>query len=106
MRVIKVVLGRVSRLGNTLMDASPTDAADLAYSNQPPMLLAASSDAAMARAEHAICAASLRIGAKLPIEHAIERIDSQIATSALWVEIDRDCGGPMDELLRRINDDV
>jgi DNA-binding MarR family transcriptional regulator len=33
-------------------------------------------------------------------------VDRQIAASALWVEIDSDCGGPMDELLAHISQDV
>ena len=106
MRVIKVVLGRVSRLGNTLMDASLTGATNLAYSNQPPVLIAASSDAAMALAKRTILASSLRVGAKVPIEQASERLEFQIATAALWVEIDRDCGGPMDDLLSCLSRDV
>jgi DNA-binding MarR family transcriptional regulator len=88
------------------MDVSLTDAADLAYSDLPPVLLAASSDAAMARATRTIDAARLRIGAKVPIELAMSRIDQQGAASALWIELDSDCGGPMDELLVHVSRDV
>src|SRR3954471_1106255 len=88
------------------MDAISTDTPDLDYSNAPPMLLAASSDRAMARAERSAAVAGVRIGARLPIELAGERIEQQAAATALWVELDSDCGGAMDELLAQISRDV
>ena len=106
MRVIKVVLGPASFLGETHMDAISTDAASLGYSDLPPVLLAASSEAAMTRAERAIEASGLRIGAMLPIELAKERIEKQAAATALWLELDNDCGGPMDDLLTQVRHDV
>jgi DNA-binding MarR family transcriptional regulator len=84
------------------MDAYPTEAADVGYSDVPPILLAASSDRAMARAESALLASGLRIGARLPIEAAAERIGQQSRASAIWVELDHDCGSPGDELLRLV----
>src|SRR5689334_16878465 len=88
------------------MDASLTDFPNLAYSNMPPILLAASSEAAMMRAERTINASSLRLGATISIEEAGERLDRQGSAAALWIELDRDCGGPMDELLSRVSSDV
>jgi hypothetical protein len=88
------------------MDAFVTDAPDLSYSDHPPVLLAASSDSAMARAEGVVRAAGMRIGAKLPIELARERIGRQPLATAVWVELDRDAGGPMDELLTQVSRDV
>ena len=87
------------------MDAISTDA-DLHYADCPPILVAASSDQAMARAERSAAAAGLRIGARLPIEMAGERIEQQIATTALWIELDSDRGRAMDELLAQISRDV
>ena len=87
------------------MDAISTDA-DLHYADSPPMLVAASSDQAMALAERSAAAAGLRIGARLPIEEAAERIEQQIAATALWVELDSDGGRAMDELLAKISRDV
>ena len=87
------------------MDAISTDA-DLNYADFPPMLLAASSHQAMGRAEHSAAAAGLRVGARLPIEQAADRIEEQIAATAVWVEIDRDGGRAMDELLAKIGRDV
>jgi hypothetical protein len=88
------------------MDAIPTDAAELHYSSRPPVLVAGSSDAARDRAHRAIDAFGLRLGASLPIEEAKARIEQQVAATALWIEIDQDCGGPLDELLTRVSRDV
>lgn len=88
------------------MDAYLSNQTDLTYSDQHPVLLAASSDAAMARAERAVAATGLRIGAKLSIEGACERLGQQGRASAVWIEIDRDGGAPMDELLETVARDA
>lgn len=88
------------------MDAISTDASDLQYSDRPPVLLAGSSDGAIARADRTICATGLRVGAKLPLELAQVRIEEQGAATAVWIEIDKDCGGPMDDLLAHVSRDV
>jgi DNA-binding MarR family transcriptional regulator len=88
------------------MDAISTGAAALTYSDLPPMLLAASSDRAMERAERSVVAAGFRVGARMPIESAVQRIEQQVTASGLWVELDSDCGGAMDELLTKISADV
>ena len=106
MRVISDVLGLAFPLGVTRMDAHSTEADHSRYSDAPPVILAASSDAAMRRAERSVSAAGLRIGARLPIELAGDRIDRQASATAIWVELDEDAGGPMDALLTRISRDV
>jgi len=88
------------------MDAISTDATDLRYSDRPPMLLAASSDLAMARAERSAVAAGFRIGVRMPIELAGKRIEQQISAGALWIELDGDGGDAMDELLAQVGRDV
>jgi hypothetical protein len=88
------------------MDAIPTDAAELHYSSPPPVLVAGSSDAAMDRAHRTIDAFGLRLGASVPIEQAKARIEQQVAATALWIEIDQDCGGPLDDLLTHVGRDV
>lgn len=88
------------------MDAYLSNRADLTYSDEPPVLLAASSQAAMARGERAIEASGLRVAARMPIESAGERMQQQARATAIWVELDEDCGGPMDALLNQLNDDV
>jgi DNA-binding MarR family transcriptional regulator len=74
------------------MDAYRSNLSDLTYSDEHPALLVASSDAAMERGKNAIEAANLRVGARLPVETACERIEAQPAVSVVWVELDRDCG--------------
>lgn len=83
------------------LEASCPSLADLS-----PVLLAASSDRAMRKAETTIAASGLRIGAKLPIEGALARLNLQPSTTAVWVELDRDCGDQMDALLDRLTNDV
>ena len=88
------------------MDAILTGAADLGYSDLPPALIFGTSDAAISRAFNSIRASGLRIGATVPVEEAEARLDVQGRASAVWVEVDRDCGGPMDALLGRMAGDV
>jgi hypothetical protein len=76
------------------MDAIKTDAN---YLDLPPILIAASSDNAMTRAESGVIAAGYRVGARMPIESAAERIDQQLSAAGLWVEIDSDRGAAMDD---------
>ena len=88
------------------MDAYSSNQADLYTFDGPPVLIAATSQSAMARAELSISASGLRIGAKLPIEATAARLDTQGNAATVWVEIDSDCGGPMDDMLSRVSEDV
>lgn len=83
-----------------------TDRSDLNYSDQAPVLIAASSAPAMARARRTIEAAGLRVGAELSIETALERIEVQASATAVWLELDEDRGGPMDALIDRVSADA
>ena len=80
------------------MNAYVTNPAEVALSNTPPVLLAATSDAAMSAAERTVLASGFRIGARLPLASAKARIEEQPALTALWVELDRD-NDAVDELL-------
>jgi DNA-binding MarR family transcriptional regulator len=60
----------------------------------------------MRRAEATIEASGLRIGARLPIDEALDRLKVQASAKAVWIELDRDCGEQMDEVIRRVNYDV
>jgi len=71
------------------------------YAGPPPVLIAASSEQARDRAARTIEAAGFRIAA-VPIEEGVRRLDIQGAASALWVEVDRDVGAPLDRLLDRV----
>jgi DNA-binding MarR family transcriptional regulator len=79
---------------------------ELSYSDKPPVIIAASGPAAMARALDAINAAGLRVGDRVSIGEAGQRLERQAAASAVWLELDEDCGGPMDELLTQVSRDV
>lgn len=88
------------------MDTFLTGAGDLTYSDRPPVLVAASSAGGLARARPAIEAAGMRVGGAVLMDEAEARIDRQAAASALWVEVDRDEGGLLDDVLARVNRDV
>lgn len=88
------------------MDVISTDAADLTYDKSQPVLLAATSEAAMGLAQQTVAASGLRIGAREPIETARDRMRRQIGVAAVWLEIDRDRGQAMDDLLTQVSHDV
>lgn len=72
------------------------------YAAPPPVVIAASSNEARERAVVTAEAAGFRTAA-VTIEEAVERLDFQGAASALWVELDRDTGAQLDELLERVD---
>ena len=88
------------------MDAISTDRDDLNNFDRPPILIAASSDAARARAVRTIDASGLRIAGEVAVAEARERLERQVSVTAVWLELDEDCGGPLDELLTHLNRDV
>ena len=71
------------------------------YAGPPPVLVAASSDQALDHAATAVAAAGLRL-ATVTIDEAADRLSIQAAASAVWVEVDKDGGAPLDRLLDRI----
>ena len=60
----------------------------------------------MHRASRTVEALGLRIADRVAVTAACERIERQITTRALWIELDADCGGAMDELLGQVSSDV
>jgi hypothetical protein len=93
------MLGAVYMSGDIPMDAIHTEQIDLSYSDGPPVLIGASSDAAMAHAVRTVESAGCRIGERMMLESARDRIERQIVAGAIWIELDRDCGAAMDEVL-------
>lgn len=85
------------------MDALLTETS-VAYGGPPPLLIVASSEPAMRRARETADLADTRIGAQLGIETARERLTSQASASAIWVELDRDCGDSLDLLLDDVDE--
>lgn len=84
------------------MDTLAADAFRDSYAAPPPVLIAGDSDAALDRAARTIEASGLRIGAVLPLAQAAERIRLQPSATALWLELERDGGEAMDELVCEI----
>ena len=89
------------------MDAYSSNPLQVSYSDSSaPVLVAASSETAMLKAEKIISANHLRIGARLKIEEARERIKVQPKAAAVWLELDQDCGEEMDALISQVSHDV
>lgn len=76
-----------------------TEQVDLSYSDKPPVLITGTSETAIRHALRAVEAADYRIADTIVLDQARKRLDRQIAASALWIELDRDGGPAMDELL-------
>jgi DNA-binding MarR family transcriptional regulator len=87
------------------MDAISSDYFRGLYSSPAPVLIAGDSAAALDRAERTVGASGLRIGARMLLDEAPERIALQASASALWVELDRDGGPAMDRLLDQVGRD-
>lgn len=87
------------------MDAISTEHS-LSYSGPPPLLVAASSDSAMRKALETAAASPLRVGARLGIEEARQRLREQASASAIWIEVDRECGPELGHLLDDVSDAV
>jgi DNA-binding MarR family transcriptional regulator len=100
------MLGSVHMPGDMSMNATHTEPFSLSYSEKPPILISASSETAMARAVRTVEAAEYRIADTTTVDFARERMERQIAASAVWLELDRDCGAPMDELLDYVDGKV
>ena len=81
------------------MNATQIEQYGLSYSGKPPILIGASSDAAMARAIRTVEAAGCRIGDTMALEFVRGRIQQQVAASAIWLELDEDGGAQMDDVL-------
>jgi len=60
----------------------------------------------MAKAVRTLEAVDCRIADRMALEHACERMERQIAASAVWLEVDRDCGPAMDALLDYVDGKV
>lgn len=88
------------------MNATQIERYDLSYSDQPPILIGASSEAALAKATRTVEAAGCRIGDVMTLASARERIQRQVAASAVWLELDRDGGAEMDDVLACIGTSV
>ena len=105
MRATKKALGTVLQL-RCHMNAYRTEFRGDAPSLAAPILIIADSDAAMRRAERTVTASGHRVGARLTLEDAPDRLEIQARAAAVWVELDEDRGSDMDQLLERISSDA
>src|SRR5687768_11726621 len=106
MRVIHVVLGPFVTAGFVPMDAYPTGSTDVRYSDTAPILITGSSDEAIGDAARFVEATGARVGARMILEEASGRIADQASASAIWIELDRDCGPVLDVLMKQVSYDV
>ena len=88
------------------MDAYSSEPTELTYSDSAPVLLAASSGSALRRAEATIKSTGFRVAAKLPVEEVLARLKVQASAAAVWLELDRDCGEMMDEVVSQVSHDA
>jgi len=88
------------------MDAYSPDRSDLHYSDAPPVLIAGTSDSALARAVRTVEASGSRIAARLNLADAQSRFQQQVKAVSVWIEIDSDGGDRMDELLESVDRDA
>jgi hypothetical protein len=89
------------------MQTVTADTSEISYLNHAaPVLVAGSSDAAIERGCRIVENAGHRIGARLPVEQALERLTRQAHAGALWIELDCDGGRPMRKLLEQVSRDV
>lgn len=72
----------------------------------PPVLIAARTEAAKARARQTVAMAGLRVADAVDPEEAPERLGRQAAASALWLELDGDCDAATYALLDHVAADV
>lgn len=80
------------------MDAT-AERADFSYSDSPPVLIGATSAAAMARARRTVEASGCRVVEATDLGSACERFDRQVSASAIWIELDHNAETEMDRFL-------
>ena len=81
------------------MDSVSTSASGQHYASLPPILLIGQNSAAAERARQTISVSNVRVAELSSFENAPERIGQQARASALWIEVERDCGAALDRLL-------
>jgi len=79
--------------------------ANPSYHDAPPVLVAGSSEQALARGARTVASFGLRVAAAFPIEDAPSRLQQQAAASAIWIEID-DLSDTAQEFLATLDFDV
>lgn len=78
----------------------------LSYDGPAPLFVACTSDSALHRARGTAAAAGLRVSGEVGISAARERLKQQASASAIWVELDEDCGAELDDFLDEVETQV
>lgn len=81
------------------MTATAIDLTNTDYASPAPVLIAGASGTAIERARRTVAASGYRIADAVDIAAAPRRIEEQGRASALWIELEDDCGEPLDRLL-------
>jgi DNA-binding MarR family transcriptional regulator len=87
------------------MDAFKTGTS-LNYGGPPPLLIAGTSEQALRRARQTADSSQMRIGAALGLDEALDRLAEQASASAIWIEVDQDCGAALERLLDSVDQAV
>ena len=77
--------------------------APLHYSGPPPVMVIGSSETARNRAAATVANAGFRIAGPFDLEQALARLGLQGAASAVWLEIDEDCGPILEAAMHSAN---
>ena len=85
------------------MDALVTETA-LTYGGPPPLLIAATSEAALRRARETASVLGMRAIGQVGIAEARQRLSQQAATSGIWIELDGGAGEELDLLLDEVEE--
>jgi DNA-binding MarR family transcriptional regulator len=76
---------------------------DFTYDSCPPLLVAATSEAALHRARDVAAAAGFRAVGPVGLAEARERLRQQASAVGIWVEVDEHCDADLDALLDDID---
>lgn len=87
------------------MNIESTGPTGIAYDDTRPVILIASNSAAAQRARELMDQRHVRIGAQVSIQDGRKRLAEQAVTGAVWIEIERDAGGALVELLHELRYD-
>jgi hypothetical protein len=87
------------------MQALPTETV-LSYDGPAPLFIAGTSESAIRRARDTAAAGGLRVSGEVGISAARERLKQQASASAIWVELDEDCGGDLDAFLDEVDSHI
>jgi DNA-binding MarR family transcriptional regulator len=84
------------------MDALKTETL-VSYAGPPPLLVAATSEAALRRARVTADASGFRAICQLGLRESRDRLCQQASAAGIWIEVDKDCGSDFDDLLDAID---